>query len=202
MLSKKTNMKHFKKILAALIIIFFAGFLISCGESSTSTTTTLKAYQGNGFTIKIDPKWKIINKSDFYAEIPQETVMAFTAPEAYNGFFINVNIVREDLKQKFTSVDYGRANINMSAQNLTSYKKVQEVKMTVGGESALLHIFEARLNASEKLIRFIQLYVTSGNYGYIVSGGMLPDTPQTTRDLVGAMVTSFGVTSSNTSSSS
>jgi len=191
--------KNIKKILAALIVIFFAGLLMGCGDDDTTSAATknLKAYQGNGFTIKIDPKWKIINQSDFYAEIPKETVMAFTAPEAYNGFFINVNIVREDLKQNFTSMNYGRANINMSSQNLTDYKKVQEVKMTVGGQPALLHIFQARLNASEKLIRFIQLYATSGNYGYIVSGGMLTDTPKATRDLVGAMVTSFSLTSSN-----
>ncbi len=187
---------YLKKILAALIVIFFASFLSGCGDDSASTTTntsSLKTYQGSGFTIKIDPKWKIINQSDFYAEIPKETIMAFTSPEAYNGFFMNVNITREDLKKQFSSIDYGRANINTSSKNLTDYKKSQEVKVAVGGKPALLHIFQARLNSTEKVIRFIQLYVTSGNYGYIVSGGMLPDTPKVTRDLIGAMVMSFSI---------
>jgi hypothetical protein len=184
--------QHIKKILAAFIVIIFAVFLNSCGGSGQSTATqNLKPYDGGAFTINIDPGWKIINQSDFYSEIPKETVVAFTAPEAYNGFFINVNIVKEDLKQAISSIDYGRANINLSAQNLTDYQKMQEAQVTIGGNPALLHIFQARLNPTEKLIKFVQIYATKGNYGYIVSGGMLPDTPQATRDLVGAIVTSF-----------
>ena len=193
--------KSAKKILAVIMIIFFTGLLAGCGGGSATTTQSLKTYQGDEFTIGIDPTWKIINQSDFYAEIPKETVVAFTAPEAYNGFFINVNIVKEDLKQEISSMDYGRANINMSAQNLTDYQKIQEVKMTVGGKPALLHIFQARLNASENLIKFVQLYATKGDYGYIVSGGMLPDTPKQTRDLVGSIVTSFALGSVATTTS-
>jgi hypothetical protein len=183
--------KIMKKLLATLIVILFAGILSSCGGDDSATSGNLKAYDGGEFVLNIDPTWKIINQSDFYAEIPKETVVAFTTPEAYNGFFINVNIVKEDLKQNISSIDYGRANINLSAQNLTDYQKLQEVQIEVGGRPALLHIFQARLNPTEKLIKFVQVYATKGNFGYIVSGGMLPDTPQEIRDLVGATVTSF-----------
>ncbi len=117
--------------------------------------------------------------------------MAFTTPEAYDGFFINVNVVREDLKQEVTPLDYARANINLSAQNLTDYEKIQEAKIDIAGQPGLIHIFQARLNPAEKIIRFVQLYATHGHYGYIVTGGMLPDTPQDIREKVGAMVTSF-----------
>jgi len=54
-------------------------------------------------------------------------------------------------------------------------------------------ILEAGVIPSEKLIRFVQLYNTRGNYGYIVTGGMLPDTPKELRDRVGAVVTSFSL---------
>ena len=180
-----------KKILAVLIIILFAGFLNGCGGGEAPADQNLKPYDGGEFTINIDPTWKIINQTDFYAEIPKETLVAFTTPEAYNGFFINVNIVKEDLRQPVSSIDYGRANINVAAQNLTDYQKAQEAQIDVGGQPSLLHIFQARLNPTEKLIKFVQLYATSGNFGYIVSGGMLPDTPKPIRDLVGATVTSF-----------
>ena len=182
-----------KKILAALIIILFAGFLSGCDGGEPSAGQNLKPYDGGEFVINIDPTWKIINQSDFYAEIPKETLVAFTTPEAYDGFFINVSIVKEDLKQPVSSIDYGRANINLAGQNLTDYQKVQEAKIDVGGQPSLLHIFQARLNPTEKLIKFVQLYATSGNFGYIISGGMLPDTPKAIRDTVGAMVTSFNL---------
>ena len=180
-----------KKFLAAALVIVFAAFLASCGSSTTTTTPNLKLYEGGDFTINVDPEWKVVTKSDFYADIPQETVVAFTTPEAYDGFFINVNVVKEDLKQEVAPVDYARANINQAAQNLTDYSKIQEAKMDLGGTPTLVHIFQARLNPTEKLIRFVQLYATKGKYGYIVTGGMLPDTPKNIRDEVGSIVTSF-----------
>ncbi len=180
-----------KKLLAAVVVVIFAAFLNSCGGGTATTTSSLKTYEGGDFTINVDPTWKVVTKSDFYADIPQETVVAFTTPEAYDGFFINVNVVKEDLKQEVAAVDYARANINQAGQNLTDYNKVQEAKMDLGGSPTLIHIFEARLNPTEKLIRFVQLYATKGKYGYIVTGGMLPDTPQNIRDGVGSMVTSF-----------
>lgn len=187
-------MKNFiKTTLAVLVIMLFTSFLTGCGGDNEGSTQNLQPYDGGEFTMNIDPTWKIINQTDFYSEIPKETVVAFTTPEAYNGFFINVNIVKEDLKQNISSVDYGRANINLSAQNLTDYQKIQETQIDVGGRPAPLHIFQARLNPTEKLIKFVQLYATKGKYGYIVSGGMLPDTPKPIRDLVGATVTSFNL---------
>jgi len=186
--------KTFRTLLATLAAIGFTGVLTSCGGgSSTPAVSSLKAYDGGEFTLNIDPTWKIINSSDFYSEIPKETVVAFTTPEAYNGFFINVNVVKENLGQAASSIDYGRANINLSGQTLTDYQKIQEAIITVGGQPALLHLFQARLSPTEKLMKFVQLYATKGKTGYIVSGGMLPDTPKETRDLVGATVTSFNL---------
>lgn len=184
--------KFIKKTLAALIILIFASFLNGCfGGNGDTTATNLQTYDAGEFIINIDPEWKIVTQSDFYAEIPKETLIAFTTPEAYDGFFINVNIIREDLKQEIPAVDYARANINLSAQNLTDYQKIQEAQIDLGGTPTLIHIFQARLNPTEKLIRFVQLYATKGNNGYIVSGGMLPTTPKELRDKVGAIVMSF-----------
>lgn len=181
-----------KKILAVSAIVFGVAVLAGCGTAEKETGGSgLQAYDGGEYILDIDPAWRVLTPSDFYAEIPKETLVAFTAPETANGFFTNVNVVREDLGQEAASLDYARANINLSAQNLTDYKKIQEAKTAIGESPTLVHIFEARLNPSEKLIRFVQLYATQGRYGYIVTGGMFPDTPKETRDKVGSMVTSF-----------
>jgi hypothetical protein len=180
----------FHRFATAFLIAFGILLLSGCGES-VDLSGGLKPYDGGEFTIGVAPDWKVITSTDFYAEIPKETLVAFTSPEPFDGFFMNVNVVREDLRQPVSPIDYGRANLNLSNQTLTEYRKVQEAQIQVGGAPALLHIFTARLNPSEKLIKFAQLYTTRGNYGYIISGGMLPDTPQETRDLIGAMVTSF-----------
>jgi hypothetical protein len=68
---------------------------------------------------------------------------------------------------------------------------VQEATVDLAGTPAMVHIFQARLNPTENLIRFVQLYAVKGKDAYIVSGGMLPSTPKELRDQVGASVTSF-----------
>jgi len=184
-------MKNFiKKISATLLIVLSAAALGACGAED-GATDNLSTYEGGLFTININPEWRIITESDFYPEVPKETEVAFTTPEAYDGFFINVNIVKEELASEVSSIDYARANINLAAQNLTDYEKIQEAEIDLDGTAAMVHIFQARLNPSEKLTRFIQLYTVKGRTAYIVTGGMLPSTPQEIRDEVGASVTSF-----------
>lgn len=186
--------KIFKRFSAAVLLILMAVLLVGCGNAEEEKTAGgLEAYDGGEFTIKINPGWKVITPNDFYTEIPKETLVAFSTPEAVSGFFVNVNVIREDLGQAVSALDYARANLNLSAQNLTDYEKIQEAKTEIGSQPTLIHIFQARLNPSEKLIRFIQLYATKGEYGYIVTGGLLPDTPKELRDQVGAMVTSFNL---------
>lgn len=179
-----------KKMMAGGMIVVAINLLSGCGSANIETDD-LKVFDHSTFAMKLADDWNVIGKNDFYAEIPKETLIAFSAPEAYNGFYINVNVIEENLNQMVSSLDYGRANINLSGQNLTDYQKIQEVQLDVNGEPTLLHIFQARLNPSSKLIRYIQLYTTKGTRGYIVSGGMLNDTPKELRDLVGSMVTSF-----------
>lgn len=182
--------KHIKKILAVVAILLIVSVLNGCGSSATPAAD-LKTYDGGVFAIGIDPTWKIITQSEFYPEVPKETLVAFTTPEAYDGFFINVNVVKEQLTSEVSSIDYARANINLASQNLTDYEKVQEATVDLGGTPAMVHIFQARLNPTENLIRFVQLYAVKGKDAYIVSGGMLPSTPKELRDAVGASVTSF-----------
>ena len=186
-------MRNFiKKTLAIMVILGFSSILNACG-SETVSETSLKTYDGGLYSISINPDWKIITQSEFYPEVPKETLVAFTTPEAYDGFFINVNVIKEDLESEVSAIDYARANINLAAQNLTDYEKVQEAQVDLDGTPSMIHIYTARLNPTENLIRFIQLYTTKGKDAYIVTGGMLPSTPKEIRDQVGASVTSFRI---------
>ncbi|QQR83218.1 hypothetical protein IPJ72_05430 [Candidatus Peregrinibacteria bacterium] len=177
----------FKRLIASAMLIVT---LTACG-GSTPPEDTLQTYQGDHFTISVPKEWEVLTRSDFFADIPQQALVAFTSPEGYDGFFLNISVLGEDLNQAVSSIDYGRANINLANQNVVDYEKIQEATLDVGEQKALVHIFHGRLNPSEKLIRFVQMYVTSGEMGYVVSAGMLPDTPKDIRDQIGAAVTSF-----------
>ncbi len=174
-----------------LVTLALAGAMLGCGSESDAATGDFRLFEGGEYSLSVDPEWSILTPSDFRSGIPKETLVGFASPEAYDGFFLNVNVVRESLDQALSSIDYGRANINLAGRNLTDYQKIQEAKVDLGGTASLLHIFEARVNPSQPKIRFFQVYATKGAYGYIASGGMLPATPKEIRERIGAMVTSF-----------
>jgi len=179
-----------------------SGFLIAtigitlvlggCFGSGTATTK-LKTFDNPEFTLQIDPTWIILSKSEFETEVPKETLAAFTAPEATDGFFSNVTVTKEDLKQEVSSLDYARANINKAGQLLTQYKKLQEVKIDAAPLKTLVHVFEAQLNPTEKPLRYAQMYITKGTWGYIVTGATLPDSTKELQSAVNGMVASFRV---------
>jgi len=183
-------MKNFiKKILAVLTILFVTTVLNGCGDETPEAT--LQAYDGGFFTIDLPSFWQVITKSEFYSEIPDEAVIAFSDPESTDGFYINVNIIEEKMNLDVPSIDFGRANINLAGKNLTDYVKIQDEEIDLNGTPALVHIFTARLNPTEKEIRFIQLYTTKNKTGYTVTGAMPIDTLEEKRNETGAIVTSF-----------
>ena len=179
----------FKKITVGLTLFLAVLSLSGCGGKSADSG--LQSYDGGTFTLSIRPDWQVLAKSDFYSEIPKETQVAFTSPEAYNGFYLNVGVTQENLTSELSSIDYGRANINRAGRTLTDYKKTDEAQIDLNGSSALVHVYDARLNPTENIIHIVQLYTTKNRTGYIVTGAMPLDTDQTTRDQIGAMVTSF-----------
>lgn len=188
-------MKPLKKILKVtsltLITLVLTSVLTGCFGRGDDESNNFQTYQGTNFSINVDPSWTILQPSDFQENIPKETLVAFTSPEAYDGFFMNVNVSKEQLQAPTNSIEYGRANIIAAEQNLTNYEKGDEAQIDLNGTPALVHIFNARLNPSEKLTRFYQLYTTQGSTGYIVTGGVLPSTDEVARENVGNMVTSF-----------
>lgn len=178
-----------KKILAVLSIFLIAGLLNSCGNEAPEEA--LKAFDGGIFTINIDPGWKVTSQSELGPEAPQGALAAFTSPMSYGGFNAHIGIVEESLKSSVSSIDFGRSNIDLAAQTLTDYKKIQEAEVDLNGTAALIHIFTARLSPTEKELRYTQLYTTKNQNGYTVTAGMALDTPEADRDAIGAAVTSF-----------
>ncbi len=183
----------FKKIVAVLTLVLLSTGLSACGgdDEQELVSVDLNTYEGDLFTIDIDPTWEVITPSDFYEEMPDETVVGFVTPESYDGFFTNVNITREELTSERTAMEYGNSNINQAAQTLVDYEKIDERQVDLGGVPGVIHIYNSRLNPTEKLIRKIQLYTVNGKTGYIISGGMMTTTPEEERSEVGQMILSF-----------
>lgn len=183
-------MKNWTKKSFLLTLVFALTLALSgCGEASPAEN--LNAYDGGFFTLNVNPEWNVITESEFYPGIPDGALIAFTRTDALDGFYINVNITEESLSSAISSVDFGRSNINLAGRNLTDYVKKQEASVDLDGTPALVHIFTARLNPTEKQLRFIQLYTTKGQTGYTITGAMPLDTLEATRTEVGEMVTSF-----------
>lgn len=172
-----------KKIIAPLlstILILSTG--CSFGGSTTSTTTAgtgveesvLQTLANDEFQITLPKAWTTIKQSEFTSDIPRNAVMVFQANRKNEVFLTNVNIVKNNLSQTISSLDYGKivaANQKNTLQNFVE-KSRDEIDTTIkGNKDKVLRIkFEGKRTTTDPLVTFIQTYYVVDRAAYIVTG--------------------------------
>lgn len=172
-----------KKIIAPLlstILILSTG--CSFGGSTTSTTTAgtgveesvLQTLTNDEFQITLPKAWTTIKQNEFTSDIPRNAVMVFQANRKNEVFLTNVNIVKNNLGQAISSLDYGKivaANQKNTLQNFVE-KSRDEIDTTIkGNKDKVLRIkFEGKRTTTDPLVTFIQTYYVVDRAVYIVTG--------------------------------
>lgn len=171
-----------KKIIAPLlstILILSTG--CSFGGSTTSTTagtgveeSVLQTLTNDEFQITLPKAWTTIKQNEFTSDIPRNAVMVFQANRKNEVFLTNVNIVKNNLGQAISSLDYGKivaANQKNTLQNFVE-KSRDEIDTTIkGNKDKVLRIkFEGKRTTTDPLVTFIQTYYVVDRAVYIVTG--------------------------------
>lgn len=166
----------------ATILLFGATLtLVGCFSDSGSgsipapdTAGKTSTYQSTQFTLSFPTGWDIIESKDFTSEIPRETVLVIRNNIKNDTFTANVNVVKNDLQTGTNSLDYAKEVLNRQRTGLLDYKETKReiISVPVGGQGRESYYteFEARLNATDPVLKFAQIYAASGNSGYIVMG--------------------------------
>jgi hypothetical protein len=143
---------------------------IPANENSGKTAT----YQSSQFSLTFPAGWDVIETKDFTTEIPRETQVLIRNNIKNDTFTANINVVKNDLQTGKNSLDYAKEVLNRQRTGLLDYKETKReiVSVPVGGQGQESYYteFEARLNATDPVLKFAQIYAASGNSGYIVMG--------------------------------
>lgn len=172
-----------KKIIAPLlstILILSTG--CSLGGSTTSTTTAgtgveesvLQTLTNDEFQVTLPKAWNTIKQNEFTSDIPKNAVIVFQANRKNEVFLTNVNIVKNNLSQTISSLDYGKivaVNQKNALQNFVE-KSRDEIDTTIkGNKDKVLRIkFEGKRTTTDPLVTFIQTYYVVDRTVYIVTG--------------------------------
>lgn len=161
------------------------------------TAGKTSTYQSTQFTLSFPAGWDVIESKDFTSEIPRETVLVIRNNIKNDTFTANVNVVKNDLQTGTNSLDYAKEVLNRQRTGLLDYKETKReiISVPVGGQGQESYYteFEARLNATDPVLKFAQIYAASGNSGYIVMGAWSMQENSTIVEQVVNTVKSFRV---------
>ncbi len=128
------------------------------------------------FTIQLPREWDVIEKKDFTADVPPETVVVFRNNIKNEDFTANVSIIRTELQTPKETLEYAKEVINRQKNGLYNYKETKRdlVKIQIGDKNVdtYLTYFEAKKDPGNDVVKFMQTYAVKNNAAYIALGAM------------------------------
>lgn len=161
------------------------------GSNQSST------YQNSQFAFSFPSPWDVIEPKDFTSDIPRETQVVVRNNIKNDTFTANVNVVRNDLQVSKTSMDYAKEILNRQRTGLLDYRETKReiVQVSVGSQAQETYYteFEARLNTTDPVLKFAQIYAVKDRAGYIIMGAYSLQENTAIVDQIVASVQSFRV---------
>lgn len=172
-----------KKLLIPTLLLssLLLGGCLNPGPSTTNqpptnqdTSTETRVYNNNEFSISFPASWDIIQPKDFTSDIPSETQVVLRNNLKNEDFTANINVIKHSFQTAKNSLDYGQEILNRQKNGLLNYRETKKeiVKRSIGGQSVDTYVveFEAKLNQTDPILKFVQTFATKDNNGYTALG--------------------------------
>jgi hypothetical protein len=194
-------MRLIKSVTALTILLTLSGcFSLDGGTAPVDTTqgsSQSRTYNNNQFSFVFPGSWDVIEPKDFTSDIPRETQVVIRNNIKNDTFTANINIVKNDLQTDKSSLDYAKEILNRQKTGLLDYKETKRelIKLPIGGQDQETYYveFDARLNATDPITRFIQTYAVKDRGGFIMMASYSQQESTTVIDQLQKMVRSFRV---------
>jgi len=194
---KSTTKKFLTAPIIGITVLLFTG----CGNSNQQNQATQnsqsRVIDNTEFTVTIPKEWDVIDPKNFTSDVPPETQLDIRNNVKNEDFTANVNIIRRNLQNTQSTLDYAKAVINRQKSGLLNYKedKNETSKMTIGNSQVddYVETFEGKKDAQSDLIIFYQTYAVKGNFAYIITGSYSPKETGDNINAVQSIVKSFAL---------
>lgn len=169
----------------------------STGGTTDSSNSQLKTYNNNQFSFNYPDAWDLIEAKDFTSDIPKETQIVVRNNVKNETFTATVNVVDNPIQTDKSSLDYSKEILNRQKTGLLDYKETKReiVKVSIGGQDNETYYteFDARLNPTDPINKFIQTYAVKDKHGYIIMAAYSQQESSTVTDQLQKIVKSFKV---------
>jgi hypothetical protein len=140
-------------------------------ENSTET----RVFNNNEFSLNFPASWDVIQAKDFTSDIPSETQVVIRNNIKNEDFTANINVIKHSFQNSAkNSLDYGQEILNRQKSGLLNYRETKKeiVKRNIGGQQVDTYLveFEAKLNQTDPILKFVQTFATKDNNGYTALG--------------------------------
>jgi hypothetical protein len=144
-------------------------------DAQLSTRQSVADPKGR-FTIDFPADWRILT--------PQSGMVAVmgVAPSQGNSHRASVNVIVEDLARDMPAEAYAEISERMLRTIFQDYTVVQQGPIAIAGQAAYYRYYTWRTNTGEVFYQ-VQVYVTAGRRGFVITGSTLNEPESTRRDV-------------------
>ena len=167
-------MRSGRSLWCTLLVLLWAAASLPAG-AQTSAPQSVADPKGR-FTIDFPADWRILT--------PQSGMVAVMgiAPPQGNPHRASVNVVVEDLPRDMPAYAYAEISERMLKTIFQDYTVVQQGPMAIAGQAAYYRYYTWRTNKGEVFYQ-VQVYVTAGRRGFVITGSTLNEPESTRRDV-------------------
>ncbi|MFC1616312.1 hypothetical protein ACFL21_04165 [Patescibacteria group bacterium] len=188
------------KIKIFLILSFSLILLPGCfggGDSTPIEDLDNSYYQTDEFSIKIPMDWEIIESNKFPSNVPSELIVAFQS-NIRNAKFtstVSINKIFFGEEKTVNSDDFYKNSLRKIKNTLVNYEEISidDIEIIRGEEfiPGVIVIYQGKQRAYDNIVRFRELYLGYGNFGYIVTAAYLTDEDESIVKNIEEMINSF-----------
>ena len=167
-------MRSGRSLWCTLLVLVWAAASLPAGAQPSAPQSV--ADPKGRFTIDFPADWRILT--------PQSGMVAVMgiAPPQGNLHRASVNVVVEDLPRDMPAYAYAEISERMLKTIFQDYTVVQQGPMAIAGQAAYYRYYTWRTNKGEVFYQ-VQVYVTAGRRGFVITGSTLNEPESTRRDV-------------------
>lgn len=191
-----------KKSLVA-ITLAVSILLSGCFGSSEPKAPSEKKIEGfnvysvEEFSIQVPDEWETLAGVNLPSNAPKNTLIAFRSNIKNPRFTANAVIIKNELAQEISSLEYAKMLRQKTADSLFDFHEIltEQTKIVVVGQETdtILFVAEGRDATDQDLKRFMQISTVKGKTSYVAAASFLNEEGEATSKKLETMMRNFEV---------
>ncbi|MBI2638113.1 hypothetical protein HYW83_00820 [Candidatus Peregrinibacteria bacterium] len=136
-------------------------------------------YSVEEFSLQVPDEWETLSGASLPGNTPKNTLIAFRSNVKNPRFTANVALIKNDLAQEITPLEYAKMLRQKTVDSLFDFHEIltEQAKIMIAGQEmdTIFFIAEGREATDQDLKRFMQISAVKGKTAYVAAGSFLTE---------------------------